>query len=124
MPGPLSTDGSRRRRKQIGHLRERVRIEKLADDLERDAAGAEIPEWEEVATVFASVEPLAGRELMAEGQVQANQTYLVEMRGRAGVTPKNRLVWVTGGDRVLNIVSAPPATGASGKLVITCLEEV
>lgn len=125
MAGSLKS-GRRRgpRNKTVGELRERVTVQKLADDLDRNESGAEIAAWEAVATVWASVEPLGGTEFFASGQVQANATHRVVMRYRAGVTPKNRLVWVTGGNKVLNVESVGEAVGVGNSLEIMCVREV
>lgn len=125
MSGPLSNRRPERR-KTIGRLRERVTIQKLGDTPERDASCAEIAVWEDVATVWASVEAVSGGEMMRNGQVQANTTYLVKIRHREGVTPKHRLIWVTSkpADKVLNIKAAPPTTGAANSLELVCVEEV
>lgn len=122
MPGPLS---NRRpsRTKTVGALRHRVTIQALtrADD---GFGGRDNEAWVDVATVWADVVPVSGREAARNGGVQANATFRVTIRWRAGVAPKQRLVWVTNGNKVLNIVSAPPAVGAANSIELGCVEEV
>lgn len=128
MPGPLASRGGRGgRNKTVGKLRERVRIERLSVNPSRDAAGAEIEAWETVDTVWASVEATGGTEFFASGQVQANATHKVTVRHRDDVTPKNRLIWVTNGDKVLNVESVNESVGggsSGNSLEIMCVREV
>jgi SPP1 family predicted phage head-tail adaptor len=123
MAGPLN---SRRptRETTVGQLRHRVTIQRL-DESTRDAAGQVVPAWVDVATVFAAVVPVSGRELFASQQVQANVTHKVTMRHREGVTPKQRVVWVTSkpANMVLNVVSVLPTVGAANSLELMCLHE-
>lgn len=121
--GPLSTRPGANR-KTVGKLRHRVTIQRL-DESTRDASGAVVPAWVNVATVWASVEPVSGRELFASGQVQANVTHRALIRHREAVTAKNRLVWVTSkpAGQVLNIVAAPPDVGAGNSIEIMCVRE-
>lgn len=62
------------------------------------------PVWKDFATVYASIEPLSGREFFAAQQAQSDITHRVRMRYVAGVTAKHRIVF---GDRVFDI-AAPP----------------
>lgn len=125
MAGPLKSGRKRGpRNKTVGELRERVRIERLASSLERADSGAEIPAWETVDTVWASVDPTGGSEQMTSGQVQANARYVVVARWLDEVTPKDRLVWVTNGNKVLNIVSVGDSVGTGNSLEINCVREV
>lgn len=121
--GPLSRK-SPRGPKTIGKLRHRVKIQRL-DESVRDVSGAVVPTWVDVATVWASVGPVGGKELFANGQVQANVTHKVEMRHREDVTTKNRLVWVTSkpAGQVLNVVAAPPTVGSGNSLELMCVRE-
>lgn len=82
-----------------GRLRHRVRIEK--EDYLRDSHGDIIRDpitgetsrgWVEVATVWAAVEPLQGREFFESGAVQSQVTTRIRMRYRPGLTPAMRLV--------------------------------
>lgn len=67
----------------------------------KDAYGeADITSWVDVATVFASVEPIGGREFFAAGQVQATTTHRVRCRYVAGVVPKYRVLF---GSRAFDI---------------------
>jgi SPP1 family predicted phage head-tail adaptor len=124
MPGALTNRG-RGNAKTVAALRHRVTIQVL-DESTRDESLAVVPAWVDVATVWASVEAIGGREQLASGQVQADTTYRVCMRHREDVTAKNRLVWLTSkpANKVLNVTAAPPTVGTGNSLELVCVEEV
>jgi SPP1 family predicted phage head-tail adaptor len=74
-----------------GRLRERVTIEAFAGVA--DGLGGQTDAWQRVATVWADVLPLAGREAMVAGAMTGIEPYRVELRRRAGLTPQHRLSW-------------------------------
>lgn len=76
---------------QAGKLRHRVAIQ--APATAQDAYGEAIVTWGTVATVWASVEPLRGRELMDAQQTQSEISHRVRMRGRTGVTTQMRVLF-------------------------------
>lgn len=74
---------------RAGRLRHRVVIEGLVDN---QGADGSIPQtWEPVATVWAGVEPLSGRERFAAEQVQSQVDARIVIRYRAGVTAAMRV---------------------------------
>jgi len=76
---------------RLGPLRQRVNIQARSATV--DAFGQESETWATVATVWASVEPLSGRELLTAQQVQGETTHRVRMRYQAGVTTSTRLLF-------------------------------
>ena len=76
---------------RLGPLRQRVNIQARSATV--DAFGQESETWATVATVWASVEPLSGRELLAAQQVQGETTHRIRMRYQAGVTTSTRLLF-------------------------------
>lgn len=48
--------------------------------------------WGDVATLWAAVEPLRGREFFAAKELNADITLRIRVRYRDGITPKMRLV--------------------------------
>ncbi|KQP37616.1 hypothetical protein ASF44_14545 [Pseudorhodoferax sp. Leaf274] len=91
---------------RAGNLRHRVRIERL-DDM-RDETGAVIqdPEtgatsqqWVEVATVWASIEPLSAREFIQSAKTQAEIVARIVIRYRDGLDASMRLVHLRAGGR-------------------------
>jgi SPP1 family predicted phage head-tail adaptor len=116
MGGPLG-------KTTIGRLRHRVLIQSPAAPRERDASGAEVAEWSDGETVWCEVRAASGRELFASGHVQAQVSHLVRMRHRTGLTEQDRMVWLDGGDAVLNIIAILPSVGVSNMLDVWCIQE-
>lgn len=89
------------RRLCAGDLRHRVTIqaEQRSDD---GYGGSSLPTWSTVATVWAEVKPLKGREQLHGQQLEGRVTHRIIMRYRAGVTAANRLLF---GTRAFNIRS-------------------
>ena len=72
-----------------GRLRDRVTIQ--TKSITRDAYGAEVVTWAALATVWASVESLSGREYMAAQQINAERVQRVVIRDRDDVMPHMRV---------------------------------
>lgn len=123
MAGPLA-NRNRRNAKTIGGLRQRVTVQRLDESI-RNEAGAVVPTWVDVATVWASVEPVGGNEAMTNGQVQVNVTHRVVMRHREDLTAKHRLIWVTSkpANMVLNVDNVAPSVGVANCLEVMCVRE-
>lgn len=73
-----------------GTLRHRVLIQQQVTT--RDSDGIEQTAWVDVATVWASVEPLSAREFIQSGKTQSAVTARITMRYRDGLLPSMRLV--------------------------------
>ncbi|MBA0428390.1 MULTISPECIES: phage head closure protein [Stenotrophomonas] len=73
-----------------GILRHRVLIQQQVTT--KDSDGVEQTAWVDVATVWASVEPLSAREFIQSGQTQSAVTARITMRYRDGLLPSMRLV--------------------------------
>lgn len=73
-----------------GRLRHRVRIEQRT--LSQNELGEVLEDWQEVATVWAAIEPLSGRELIAAQQVNSKVTARLVIRYRSDLLPEMRLV--------------------------------
>lgn len=69
------------------------RITLQSKSVTRSEIGEEIVEWQDVATLWARVEPIRGREWFAAAQMQSAADYRVTIRYRAGVTRDMRIVW-------------------------------
>ena len=74
-----------------GDLTERVTLQSRT--VAQDAYGQNAITWTDVATVWARVRAVSGREFFAAAQVQQEQTVKVLIRVRADVLPTWRLVW-------------------------------
>lgn len=104
---------------RAGDLRHRVTIQ--AKQATRDAYGAEVVTWGDVATVWAAVEPLAGREFLQAQQVQEAVTTRIRVRYRGDVayTPEMRASW---DGHLYNILSVIEVEGRRRELHLMCEE--
>lgn len=73
-----------------GGLRHRVLIQQQATN--RDDDGVQTTMWVDVATVWASIEPLSAREFIQSGQTQAAVTARITIRYRAGLQASMRIL--------------------------------
>jgi SPP1 family predicted phage head-tail adaptor len=71
-------------RMHAGPLRHRVRLYRRI--LSRQGSGAMVNSYQEVATVWASIEPLRGDEFFAGQQVQGKTWTRIRIRYRPGIT--------------------------------------
>ena len=76
---------------RAGWLRHRVTIQEKV--VTRDAYGEEDFTWANVRTVWASVDPMRGREFLQAQTEQVVYDTIVRMRYGIDVTPENRLMW-------------------------------
>lgn len=109
---------------RAGWLRHRVEI--LAKEASRDSFGAEVIAWVTVATVWASVEPLRGREYIEAKQGQVEVSHRVVMRhwlelGGTGVPGPEMRLRLEGG-RVLEIESVINPLERGEGLELMCRE--
>ena len=74
-----------------GELKERVTLQSRS--VAQDAYGQDTITWTTVATVWARVRPLSGREFFAAAQTQQEQTIKAVIRYRADILHTWRLVW-------------------------------
>lgn len=58
-----------------------------------DARGQAVNTWSDVATVWAQVQPLRGREFFAAGQMQSVVDVRIRINYRADVQPTWRVLW-------------------------------
>ncbi|WGE81829.1 phage head closure protein [Actinobacillus equuli subsp. haemolyticus] len=73
----------------IGKLRHRITLQKQTN-VQNDY-GAFVSQWQNVATVWAEVKPVAGREYFSAQQVQSEVTTQIWMRYRHGIEPTMRV---------------------------------
>lgn len=74
-----------------GEFDQRVTLQQKS--VTRAANGEEIITWQDVATVWASVEQMRGREFFAAAQMQDAVDVRVKIRYRAGVVREMRVLW-------------------------------
>lgn len=104
---------------KIGKLKHRVTIQEYTTT--RDSFGAEIEAWVDIATVWASVEPLTGREYFQMQQINTEISTKVTMRFKAGVTVKMRLIY---NNRIFEIISLINTEEKDVQLVLMCREMI
>ena len=108
---------------RAGRLRHRVAIQDATET--RDAHGGVSRAWSTSATVWASVEPLQGRELWLAQQVQAQATVRVRMRYRSGLDSTMRLQLLDGdgnAEKTYNIEAVMDLGERGRELEILCAE--
>ena len=104
---------------RAGRLRQRVTLQsKVA--VQNDS-GEEVITWTDVATVWASVEPLRGREFVEARRAGAEETTRIVMRYRDGVTPEMRVTW---GDHDYDILSVVHVDTRQREIQLMCRELV
>lgn len=103
---------------RAGTLRHRVTIQRY--ELVVDDYGAPLhrESWKDVATVWASVEAVSGRDFFAARQEQSEVTHKVTIRYRGDVTAQMRVLH---GGKVLGIVASLP-DNRNTRLVLMCRE--
>lgn len=86
---------------EAGRLRHRVRIEQLENLLDSNGeaiqdenTGEVARAWVEVATVWAAIEPVSGREFIQSQATQSQITARIVIRFREGINAAMRLVHV------------------------------
>ena len=83
-----------------GKLRHRLIIQKRGED--QGAYGAMVETWEQVAVIWAAIEPLQGREFIAAQSTQSETTGKIRIRYRSDVTTAMRGVF---GEKIYNFLS-------------------
>jgi SPP1 family predicted phage head-tail adaptor len=102
-----------------GRLRHRVTLEEPGTSVGLD--GGLLNTWTPVATVFAEVLDLRGREFIAAREAHAELSVKVRIRYRPNVRPTMRVRF---GARVLDVVHVVDVGGIFRLLELMCSEEV
>lgn len=84
-----------------------------------DGAGGNEISWENVATVWAALSPVSGKEDLVHGRLKGEVTHKVTVRYRSGLTTEMRLLL---GDRVLDIRAVIDPQERHRFLDLYCLE--
>lgn len=100
---------------QAGRLDQRITLE--AATTEPSGWGQPVETWAPVATVWAAVEPLAGREYFAADAAQSEVTTRMRMRWRPGIKGQMR---VQHAGTVYNIKSVIDIRSGRRELVLMC----
>jgi SPP1 family predicted phage head-tail adaptor len=91
---------------QAGHLSKTIVLQRR--DLQRDALGAQVQTWSDVAELRAAIMPLSGRQALVAQAFNAQLTHQILVRyshlfADPLELPKLRVVW---GSRIFNIHAA------------------
>ncbi|MMZ49680.1 Phage head-tail joining protein [compost metagenome] len=101
----------------IAKLDKRVTIQRFKKT--KDKEGIPTEAWIDVATVWAAVEPLRGREYFAAAAVNQERTVRFRMRYRPNITAEMRLLYER---RVFDIKSVIDVNEAHRELHLMCEE--
>jgi SPP1 family predicted phage head-tail adaptor len=105
---------------RIGRLRHRITIQQPT--VTRNDRGAEVLAWATLATVWAEVRSISGREqVINNNQEIAATSHQVIIRHRADVTPKMRIQWE---GRTFGIESLVDSDNRQRSLTLACQELV
>lgn len=103
---------------KAGKLRHRITLQ--AQSATQDAFGGQANTWTDVATVWAEIITLEGRELLAAQAVHNESRYKIRIRGIAGgVNPAWRVKF---GSRYFNILNAMNAEERGIEWQLLCSE--
>ena len=104
---------------RAGLLRNRVTIQTRSEST--DDFGEIDFAWSNSATVWATIEPLSGKELMNAQQAGASVSHKISMRYKSGVNPKDRISYDS---RTFEIESVRNFRERDISLELMCREEV
>lgn len=100
---------------EIGLLRHRVDIQQR--DTALDAFGQRALTWTTLYTVWASVEDISGKELIASMAINTELSTHIYMRYRTGITTAHRVLYQ---GTAYNIQAVVDATGRKRELHLMC----
>ncbi|WP_096224897.1 phage head closure protein [Geobacillus sp. FJAT-46040] len=102
-----------------GLLRHRITIQQKTRV--QNEYGEEIADWVDVASVWASVNPISGREFFAAEAVNSEVTHKINMRYRSGITPDMRVKFK---ERYFQIIAVMNLQEKNAELQLLCKELV
>src|SRR5512139_3604851 len=89
---------------RAGLMRERITLKYKA--VAQNGFGEEIITWTPLATVWAAVEPLQGREFLEGQSLDAEVSTRVRLRFRSGVVPEMRAIHETHTYEVKSVINS------------------
>ncbi len=104
---------------RIGRLNYRVKLQAIVPTT--DAEGFTVESWQDVATVWAHVAPLLGREALQASQLEEKITHRVTMRYRGDLNNRMRLTFQ---GRIFQVQSILSPDEARQALQVMCEEVV
>ncbi len=103
---------------RTGMLRHRIILESAA--VTPDGGGGESLVWQPVATLWAAIRPLSGRERFSAGEFSAQVSHEIILRYRAGVLPAMRF---RKGSRIFEIRAVMDENERRRRLRVLCEEQ-
>lgn len=104
---------------KVGSLSKRVTLQ--SPERAPDGAGGATVTWADIATVWASIEPVSGHEPYIAQALRGKVSHKVHIRYRMGIGPKNRLLY---GARSYDILAALNDKEEGRFLLLLCEEVV
>jgi SPP1 family predicted phage head-tail adaptor len=110
----------------IGQFNKRISLQSRSATL--DDYGQQLASWSTVATVWANIKPIGGREKLRAMAVESELTHTVAIRYRASFLPPTTVdAWrisyaSASGTRIFNIVAARDLDEAHEYIVFDCVE--
>ena len=107
---------------RAGELRHRITLQQAMET--RNSFGEVTRTWSDVATVWASVQALSGREYLEAKQLRKAVTTRIVIRWRDDVTPAMRARWSdpAGTTHIYDIESVIPDATSRRTLTLMCVE--
>lgn len=102
-----------------GKLRHRVTLQEYVEVVDKYGTPIDQGCWEDVAIVWASVEPIQGREYIQLQNTQSELTTRIRIRYRSGVKPAMQVLY---GTRVFDIQSVIDPEERHIELQLLCKE--
>jgi len=102
---------------RAGDLRQRVTIQ--SKTAVQNSFGEEVITWVDLATVWASVEPLRGREFLDGKMLTAEITTRIRIRERDGISPEMRAVF---GSKIYDILAVVHIEEREREIDLMCQE--
>lgn len=97
----------------------RIILQNKSSDYETDEEGNPLEPWQDVVKVWATVNPLRGREFWQAASVNAENTIRVEIRYRKGITSNMRILY---GERILEITNVIDVEEKHKEMHLMCKE--
>lgn len=105
---------------RAGKLRHRITIQQLvAGSPDTLPTGEPDVSWAEYLTVYASIDPVTGREPFLSQQKIGETSHKVRIRYRSGIVPKMRVLY---GSRVFDILAVLNWEEKNAELLLLCSE--
>lgn len=106
---------------QAGQLRHRLALQSPSETIVR---GEAVVTWNTVATRWAKIEALQGRELWNARQVQPDITHRIELRFETGIALTSKWRLLLAGTRVLEILAVRRPEERAINWLLDCKELV